>query len=637
MAETQEELAQKVRELQKEVERLNAQLKDKRFGLTWIDVPEAFEKESENRIPVLEEVPELAIHNNDGKPTHILIEGDNYHALTCLNYTHRGRIDAMYFDPPYNTGGDGFTYKDKRFLEEFPDGMLIPKNNPVRHSSWLSFMRKRLVLSRELLSDNGVLFISIDENEMPNLTELCNQVFGPENYIATLAWQKRKGGGNDSAYIAVDHEYVIVFMKKKPEKTKWRVGYEGDYLKRYNREDEIGRYYFDTLSRPGLNNPIIYDVECPDGSIIKNGTWQMSETEFHNAKLTGEIKFVKNNEGGYTVLHKVRMPEGRVFRSIINNVTNKDAADEMEMLFGNKKAFTNPKPVRLIEQLLDLPSLKDNAIILDIFAGSGTTIHSVLSGNLKDEKHRQCILVQIPEKTWEIRKGKKVAKKGCDYAFSQGFDNIAEMTYHRSKAVIDGYTSPVSNKETFMHEQMTLAKISQGKRYVDEAKAIKERHQKTHSDCKVEFKDGALIVTGKIIAEQKVDGFGGSLKYYRTAFVGKNQPKAATDDDKLTLAKKAGCLLSLAENTLYETETTDHYQMYTDEQGRWTCIYFQEDYSHFEEFREKVIRLEGKAKSVYVFCWTDGAEFATEFEYERTVTVKSIPQPILDIYKSLNA
>ena len=131
--------------------------------------------------------------------------------------------------------------------------------------------------------------------------------------------------------------------------------------------------------------------------------------------------------------------------------------------------------------------------------------------------------------------------------------------------------------------------------------------------------------------------YGNSLKYYRTAFVGKNQPKAATDDDKLTLAKKAGCLLSLAENTLYETETTDYYQMYTDEHGRWTCIYFQEDYSHFEEFREEVIRLEGKEKSVYVFCWTDGAEFATEFEYERTVTVKSIPQPILDIYKSLNA
>ena len=116
MAETQEELAIKVRELQKEVERLNAQLKEKRFGLTWIDVPEAFDKESENKIPVLEEVPELAIHNKDGKPTHILIEGDNYHALTCLNYTHSNRVDIMYFDPPYYTGGDGFTYKDKKIF-----------------------------------------------------------------------------------------------------------------------------------------------------------------------------------------------------------------------------------------------------------------------------------------------------------------------------------------------------------------------------------------------------------------------------------------------------------------------------------------------------------------------------------------
>ena len=131
--------------------------------------------------------------------------------------------------------------------------------------------------------------------------------------------------------------------------------------------------------------------------------------------------------------------------------------------------------------------------------------------------------------------------------------------------------------------------------------------------------------------------YGNSLKYYRTAFVGKNQPKAALDDDKLALAKKAGSLLSLAENTLYETEVTDYYQIYNDEKGHWTCIYFQEDYSHFEEFHQKVSSLQGDEKSVYVFCWSDGAEFATEFEYERNVTVKSIPQPILDIYKSLNA
>jgi len=135
---------------------------------------------------------------------------------------------------------------------------------------------------------------------------------------------------------------------------------------------------------------------------------------------------------------------------------------------------------------------------------------------------------------------------------------------------------------------------------------------------------------------EDIEGLGNSLKYYRTAFVGKNAPKKATDDDRLSLAKKAGCLLSIAGNTLYEKETTDYYQIFTDEQGNWTAIYFQENYSHFEDFKKKVIALEGK-KIVYVFCWTDGSEFAQEFEYEREVEVRSIPQPILDIYKSLNA
>ena len=158
MAETQEELAIKVRELQKEVERLNAQLKEKRFGLTWIDVPEAFEQESENKIPVLEEVPELAIHHNDGLPTHVLIEGDNYHSLKCLNYTHQGMVDVIYIDPPYNTGSDGFKYRDSRFLEEYPDGTKIPTNHPLRHSVWLSFMRKRLSLAQNLLKEDGVIF-----------------------------------------------------------------------------------------------------------------------------------------------------------------------------------------------------------------------------------------------------------------------------------------------------------------------------------------------------------------------------------------------------------------------------------------------------------------------------------------------
>jgi DNA modification methylase len=630
-----ENLHIKIRELEKQVAHLNAQLKKKRFGLTWIDVPEAFDKESEDKIPVLEEVPEKEIHNHDGKPTHILIEGDNYHALQCLRYTHSNNIDVMYFDPPYNTGGDGFTYRDKRYLTEYPDGTTIPKNHPLRHSAWLSFMKKRLAIAHELLKDEGVLFISIDENESVYLTELCNNIFGANNYIATLIWQKRKGGGNDSAYIAVDHEFVLVYMKKKPEKMKWRVGYSEEYLKRYNLEDDIGKYYYDTLSRPGLNNPIIYDVECPDGSIIKNGTWQMSEKEFLLAKDTGDIKFVENSSGGYTVLHKVRMPEGRVFRSIITNVTNKNAADEMEMIFGSGKAFSNPKPIRLVEQLLELPSLKKGAVVLDIFAGSGTTLHSSLLYDMKNNLNLQCILVQLPEKTWEVKNGNKTAKEGCEVAFKLGYDNIAEMTYHRCACAINGYVSPVSKSEVIYQERINLTKLSKGKEIVDKTKRIKENNLDKYADLKIKLENDWLTVSGKVKEKQRIDGFGGSLKYYRTSFVGKNPPKRATDDDSLNLAKKAGCLLSLAENTLYEQTTTDYYQIFADEINKWTCIYFQEDYSRIEEFKQKVKELDGK-KIVYIFCWTDGAEFAAEFDFIKDVEVKSIPRPILDIYKSLN-
>ena len=167
-------------------------------------------------------------------------------------------------------------------------------------------------------------------------------------------------------------------------------------MKRYKFTDEHGRYYYDTLSRPGLNNPIIYDVVCPDGSVIKDGTWQVSEQTFNAGLLTGDIGFIKNKEGGYTVVRKVRVPtEGKVFRSIINETSNKDAADEMLSIFGDKKKFSTPKPSKLILDLISLVS-NDDAIILDSFAGSGTTAHAVLNLN-KGGGNRKFILVEMED------------------------------------------------------------------------------------------------------------------------------------------------------------------------------------------------------------------------------------------------
>ena len=218
---TEEEYKIKIEELQKEIEILKKKqtekIKAERYGLNWIDVPEAFEKESENKIPVLKEVKDKAVKNDDGKPTHILIEGDNYHALKCLNYTHAGKIDVIYIDPPYNTGSDGFIYKDARFLEQFPDGTTIPKEHSLRHSTWLSFMNKRLKLAKNLLSEKGVIFISIDDNEQANLKLLCDQIFGESLFLGNIDWEsKTKSQNTKTAFDKLQPkvEHILVYSKR---------------------------------------------------------------------------------------------------------------------------------------------------------------------------------------------------------------------------------------------------------------------------------------------------------------------------------------------------------------------------------------------------------------------------------------
>ena len=385
--------------------------KQKKYGLVWEDKPEDVEERLREELPVLIEDTGKAIVSEDtDAPNHILIEGDNLEALTALAYTHEGQIDVIYIDPPYNTGNKDFVYNDQ----------FVDKEDSYRHSKWLSFMSKRLRIAKRLLSDKGVIFISIDDNEQAQLKLLCDEVFNQNNYVGEFAWQKRKGGGNDSAYIAIDHEYVLVYANSIFSlDEKWRIPYEAEYLKRYNKEDANGRFYYDTLSRPGLNNPIIYDVVCPDGSVIKKGTWQISEDTFKVELEKGNVDFIKNKQGGYTVVHKVRIPErGRVIRSIISDVSNKDAADEMFDIFGNKKIFSNPKPKDLIYKLIQLSS-KTNSTLLDFFAGSGTTLHATMQLNAEDGGHRKCILVTNNE------------------------NNICEeVTYERNKRVIQGYTTP---------------------------------------------------------------------------------------------------------------------------------------------------------------------------------------------------
>ncbi|MGM9706725.1 MAG: site-specific DNA-methyltransferase [Prevotella sp.] len=358
-----------------------------------------------------------SMENVDKDCNGLLINSENFQALKLLQEKYAEGVKCVYIDPPYNTGGDDFIYKDG-----------------FTHASWLSMMENRLNSVKSAMPYDGVVFISIDEHEVSDLKYLCQQIFGEVNFVGELIWQKRKGGGNDSKYIATDHEYVLIFSRNISSLTdKWRISYNEEYLKRFNKEDEYGKYYTDTLSRPGLKNPIIYDVICPDGSIIKNGTWQCSEETFKEELSNGNIDFVKNRQGGYTVVHKVRLTEdGRLLRSIFSEVSNKNAADEMEQLFSNKKFFSNPKPSSLIKTSFQLAeNASKNSLFMDFFAGSGTTGHAVTNLNREDKGNRKYILCEMAEYFNKVTKpriekviyspdwkdGKPVSRQGISQCF----------------------------------------------------------------------------------------------------------------------------------------------------------------------------------------------------------------------------
>jgi adenine-specific DNA-methyltransferase len=240
--------------------------------------------------------------------------------------------------------------------------------------------------------------------------------------VGEIIWQKRKGGGNDSRYMAIDHEIIFIFCKDiSTQEKKWRIPYDEEYLKRYREKDENGRFYWDTLHRGGLQSPIIYDVVCPDGSIIKNGTWQVSEKSFKEKQALGQIRIIPSREGGkWTVQHKVYQPEGRVFRSIFADVSNTDSANEIKNLFGVNKFFDNPKPIGLITQLINMCNVEKEDVIFDFFAGSATSAHALINLNIDDNTSRKYIMVQLPELCDEKSE-----------AFKSGYKTIAEIGKER--------------------------------------------------------------------------------------------------------------------------------------------------------------------------------------------------------------
>ncbi len=409
--------------------------KQKKYGLVWEDKPEDVEKRLQEDLPVLTEVKERAIISDDkDAPNHILIEGDNFEALTALTYTHAGKIDVIYIDPPYNTGNKDFVYNDS----------FVDSEDSFRHSKWLSFMNKRLQIAKNLLSDKGVIFISIDDNEQAQLKMLCDEVFGMSNYITSFPWHSRQSLQNDTD-MSINHEYIVCFARNrrtkdrrlKPNNAKTWYNDDGfvffpikvDNDKYSNPDnDPRGPWKADPFDAPHERPNLTYVITNPQTGQQhlppRGRCWRISLEKFSSALADNRILFGKS--GNSRPQLKVFLNEQEKYGSVPNSWMESEkygtathGSKVLQNIFGGDKVFTSPKPISLFYEILKLVSLPSQTLtILDFFAGSGTTLHATMQLNSDDGGHRQCILVTNNE------------------------NNICEeVTYERNKRVIQGYTN----------------------------------------------------------------------------------------------------------------------------------------------------------------------------------------------------
>ena len=308
---------------------------------------------------------------NADKTENIIIEGENLEVLKILLAGYRNKVKCIYIDPPYNTGED-FLYNDDfsenkqaywERTEQSEDGVVLDTNSDASgrfHSNWLDNMYSRLLVARNLLRSDGVIFISIDEHEIHHLRKLCDEIFGVENFLSILSRRTKTGGGSASSYFAIENDFVIVYAKEVPSLPNMFIPFDKAYLKRYAYEDEKGKYFWDTMER-SCTATTPYLIEAPDGTMLK-GNWFRSEKRFLEDKKTGEIRFVHKDNGEWSVQFKQRMAEGKKLRTLLNENEFKSSQDDMEKL-GLGGIFPFPKPVFFLKHILRAGTEEDLSLI----------------------------------------------------------------------------------------------------------------------------------------------------------------------------------------------------------------------------------------------------------------------------------
>lgn len=575
-------------DLIKEIRRI----KETTYGLVWHrDVPqekidvlinpdartpeEMFANEVGGKpFPVLKEVKGKEVFFDKDDQTHILIEGDNYHSLAVLNFTHQEAIDVIYIDPPYNTGNNDFIYTDN-----FKSG-YVDREDPFRHSKWLSYMEKRIKLAKNLLKDTGILVISIDDNEVAQLKMLLDDpnFFGEKNFIAILPTIMNLKGNQDQFGFAGTHEYTIVYAK---DLAKAKIGHfvvDDDGLDKWE-EDEYGFFKKGAnLKATGVNAPrkkrpnlffpifITKSNECyvTDDNKAKNKTdleilpitdgkemsWRWSKDKIRKEKHN---IIIENGGATITIYKKQRPAIGDLPSSKPKTIFYKpeyssgNGTAQLKALFGDK-VFNNPKPLDLIKDLIAITSPK-NGTCLDFMAGSGTTGHAVLDLNKEDGGNRKFILCTNNE------------------------NNIAtDVCQPRLQKVIKGY------------------KNNKG---------------------------------------EKVEGLGGNLRYYTAYDFVESEP---SDKNKHKLVNKCTEMLCIKEGIYDLVTETEDYKILKNNDNRYLGIIFYED--AIDEYKKAIKKIDAQINT-YVFSLGDDPHTAQFADISDKVALQAIPEIILKVYQEI--
>jgi len=529
----------------------------------------------------------LSVLGKGQKPSldgNLIIEGDNLLALKALLPTHAGRIKCIYIDPPYNTGNEDWVYNDNLTQPQFKEwiGQTVGKEgeDATRHDKWCCMMYPRLQLLKELLTDDGAIFISIDDTEAHNLRMLLDEVFGLEGFIATIVWQKRYSRDNRPAFNTV-HDYILVYSRSeevfKATRNKLPADERSLAVYRNPNNDPEGRWRPVPMTAQGYRKNQMYKITTPTGVDHEpppGRCWSMIESEYKKllkdgssigVSKRGRIWFGNDGTSQPNVIRYLSEVEGFVPWTwwVHTEAGHTDEAKkEVYEILGTEEIFGTPKPTRLIRKILEIYTDPDaHEIVLDSFAGSGTTAHAVLQQNKEDEGNRRFILVQQAYDTNDNE--------------ADRFNICERITSERVRRVINGYRFTGSKEEILLEENVTLSKLRNAEDLLGRVESVKSANSKRFDNVVTECKNGVIRVLGATQSVERSVGLGGSFTYTRLGHrlfgeyrdLGKNLPayeelakyifytETSNDFDRKAMNEETG--------KIGEHRATSYYLLYT--------------------------------------------------------------------------